>query len=91
MGDAPWPPHYARSRTGEPPRVQPSKRAKNPTGRRVSTKPLLEIARAQKKEDALAGLERWKAKHPEAAAHLEAKDCWSTRCAAARPRGTACA
>ena len=41
---------------GEPPRVQPSKARKSPTGRRVSTKPLLEIARAQKKEDALAGL-----------------------------------
>ena len=79
-GDAPWPPHYAKA-DGEPPRVQPSKRAKAGTrpakggeGRRVSTKPLLEIAKAQLKEDALAGLERWKAKHPEAAAHLEPKD-----------------
>ena len=45
-----------------------------PTGRRASTRPLLEIARARAKEDALAGLERWKARHPAAAAHLEAAD-----------------
>jgi hypothetical protein len=31
---------------------------------------LIEIGRAQRKEDALAGLERWKARHAEAAAHL---------------------
>ena len=36
--------------------------------------PLIEIARAQRQEDALAGLERWKKRHPEAAAHLEAAD-----------------
>ena len=36
--------------------------------------PLIEIGRAQKKDDALAGLERWKARHPEAAAHLEPAD-----------------
>jgi bifunctional non-homologous end joining protein LigD len=80
QGDAPWPPHYAKA-DGEPPRVQPSKRAKDgpakaksPTGRRVSTKPLLEIAKAQLKEEALAGLERWKARHPDVVAHLEAPD-----------------
>ena len=74
QGDAPWPPHYAKQ-PGEPPRVQPSKRkTASTTGRRVSTKPLLEIGRAHKKQDALAGLERWKARHPEAAAHLEPAD-----------------
>jgi DNA ligase D-like protein (predicted polymerase) len=74
LGDAPWPPHYAKQ-PGEPPRVQPSKRkTASTTGRRVSTKPLLEIGRAHKKQDALAGLERWKARHPEAAAHLEPAD-----------------
>src|SRR5262249_44168441 len=75
MGDAPWPPHYQKQE-GEPPRVQPSKRkgAATGTGRRVSTKPLLEIGRAVKKADALAGLERWRARHPEAAAHLLAAD-----------------
>ncbi|HEY8231828.1 MAG TPA: DNA polymerase domain-containing protein, partial [Vicinamibacteria bacterium] len=70
-GDAPWPPHYAKQR-GEPPRVQPSR--SRSSGRRVSKKPLLEIARAAKKEDALAGLDRWKARHPEAAAELLAAD-----------------
>jgi DNA ligase D-like protein (predicted polymerase) len=72
LGDAPWPPHYAKQ-PGEPPRVQPSKR-KTATGRRVPKKPLLEIGRAHKKEDALAGLERWKTRHPEAAAHLQPAD-----------------
>jgi bifunctional non-homologous end joining protein LigD len=66
LGDAPWPPHY-KKQEGEPARVQPSKR-------RVSKHPLIEIGRAQRKEDALAGLERWKARHPEAAAHLEPAD-----------------
>jgi DNA ligase D-like protein (predicted polymerase) len=85
LGDAPWPPHYAKQ-AGEPPRVQPSRRkdpkpaarrattAANATGRRVSTKPLIEIGRAAKKEDALAGLERWKRRHPRAASHLGAAD-----------------
>ena len=75
QGDAPWPPHYAKQ-ASEPPRVQPSKRrdAASPSGRRVSKKPLLEIARARAKPEALAGLERWKARHPEAAARLEPQD-----------------
>jgi hypothetical protein len=66
LGDAPWPPHYMKQQ-GEPPRVQPSKR-------RTSKHPLIEIGRAQKKDDALAGLERWKQRHPEAAEHLEPAD-----------------
>ncbi len=66
LGDAPWPPHYRKQR-GEPTRVQPSKR-------RVPKHPLIEIGRAQRKEHALEGLERWKARHPEAAAHLEPAD-----------------
>jgi bifunctional non-homologous end joining protein LigD len=66
QGDAPWPPHYKKQR-GEPARVQPSKR-------RTSKHPLIEIGRAQRKEEALAGLERWKKRHPEAATHLEPAD-----------------
>jgi bifunctional non-homologous end joining protein LigD len=66
LGDAPWPPHYQKQR-GEPARVQPSKR-------RTSKHPLIEIGRAQRKEDALAGLERWKARHPEVVKHLEPAD-----------------
>jgi len=102
LGDAPWPPHYAKQ-AGEPPRVQPSKRrmapeapvsdptaprgragsvspalpsppARNadgtvpPTGRRRSTQPLLVISQAADKTDALTGLDRWRARHPDAAA-----------------------
>ena len=70
QGDAPWPPHYQKQQ-GEPPRVQPSRAKK---GRRQSKKPLIEIARAAKKDDALAGLERWKQRHPEAAAQLQPAD-----------------
>jgi len=66
LGDAPWPPQY-KKQEGEPPRVQPSRR-------RVPKHPLVEIGRAQKKEDALAGLERWKTRHPDAAAHLAPAD-----------------
>ena len=71
LGDAPWPPHYQKQE-GEPMRVQPSKRAA--PGRRTSKKPLIEIARAKRKEDALAGLERWKARHPNVVPHLEPRD-----------------
>ncbi|HSS36114.1 MAG TPA: hypothetical protein VLR93_07545, partial [Patescibacteria group bacterium] len=45
-----------------------------PTGRRTSSIPVIEIARAARKEDALAGLERWKARWPTAAAALEPAD-----------------
>jgi DNA ligase D-like protein (predicted polymerase) len=75
LGDAPWPPHYAKQ-AGEPPRVQPSRSraGRTPGGRRQSAKPLVEIARAARKHEALAGLERWKTRHPGAAAHLEPSD-----------------
>ena len=66
LGDAPWPPHY-KKQAAEPPRVQPSRR-------RVSKHPLIEVSRADRKEDALAGLERWRERHPQAAAHLEPAD-----------------
>ena len=78
LGDAPWPPHYKKQRD-EPPRVAPSRRkaaaAKGiGSGRRQPTHPLITVAKAQRHEDALAGLERWKARHPEAAARLQADD-----------------
>ena len=66
LGDAPWPPHY-RKQAGEAPRVAPSKR-------RIPRHPLLEIGRSRERADALAGLERWKARHPDAAARLEPAD-----------------
>ena len=37
-------------------------------------RPLIEIGRARRKDDALAGFERWRARHAEAAAHLEPAD-----------------
>ncbi|HEU5325899.1 MAG TPA: DNA primase small subunit domain-containing protein [Candidatus Limnocylindria bacterium] len=106
LGDAPWPPHYAKA-AGEPPRVQPSKRrmpdpselaptdptaprgrvgsvapalpsppARNadgtvsPTGRRRSRHPLLVISQAAAKADAMAGLDRWRDRHREAASYV---------------------
>ncbi len=117
LGDAPWPPNYAKQ-AGEPPRVQPSRMRRRPeeyagrgvaggpppevaearaaavaggdrnaglptdwpgsrptpTGRRRSSIPVIEISRAARKDEALAGLERWKSRHPEAATHLEPAD-----------------
>jgi DNA ligase D-like protein (predicted polymerase) len=82
QGDAPWPPHYEK-KAGEPPRVQPSKakgkaketaKPKTGTGRRQSKHPLITIANAEHKKDALAGLERWKERHPKAAAKLAVDD-----------------
>ena len=66
LGDAPWPPHYVKQ-AGEPARVQPSRR-------RQPRRPLIEVARAQRKPDALEQLEAWKTRHPEAAKHLEPAD-----------------
>jgi bifunctional non-homologous end joining protein LigD len=66
LGDAPWPPHY-RKQAGEPARVQPSRR-------RTPKYPLVEIGRARERHAALAGLERWRTRHPEVAAHLEPAD-----------------
>ena len=79
LPDAPWPPHYEKQ-TGEAPRVQPSKRRSGSssggsgTGRRQSTMPLIEIARAETKDEAMAGLERWKARHPDVWPRLEPAD-----------------
>jgi DNA ligase D-like protein (predicted polymerase) len=118
LGDAPWPPNYAKQ-AGEPPRVQPSRKRRateeyeagrgegggpppevakarraavergdpnaglptewagsrpTPTGRRKTSIPVVEIARAETKEEAMAGLERWKARHKEIVAYLEPPD-----------------
>jgi DNA ligase D-like protein (predicted polymerase) len=64
--DAPWPPHYEKQ-PGEEVRASPSRR-------RQPKVPLIVIAHSPKKDEALAGLERWKARHPEAAKHLEPAD-----------------
>ena len=118
LGDAPWPPNYAKQ-AGEPPRVQPSRARRptseyepgrgedggpppavaaeraaavaagdpnaglptewvgsrpTPTGRRRTSIPVVEISRAEFKEEALAGLERWKARHPGIVPFLEPPD-----------------
>ena len=83
QGDAPWPPHY-RKQAGEAPRVAPSKR-------RIPVHPLVEIGRARNKADALAGLERWKARHPTPPGIWRPPTCSSTRCAAGSGRGRASA
>lgn len=83
LGDAPWPPHF-RKMEGEAPRVAPSRAKKKSAAdgdaksdapkRRQSKMPLIVIANSTKKDEALAGLERWKAKYPEAAALLAVDD-----------------
>jgi len=50
----------------------------SPTGRRRSTIPVIELGRAPSKAELYAGLERWKERHPEAAAHLEPADLIET-------------
>ena len=73
LGDAPWPPHF-RKMEGEGPRVAPS-RAKSAAKKPARAKmPLITVANSQSKAEALAGLERWKQRHPEAAQHLAIDD-----------------
>jgi bifunctional non-homologous end joining protein LigD len=55
-------------------RGDPSPRTPLGTGRRQSKMPLIEIARAQTKDEAMAGLERWKARHPSVWPLLEPRD-----------------
>jgi len=85
LGDAPWPPHF-RKMEGEPARVAPSraKSAAKAAAKKVATKktaakprskmPLIVVANSPDKSAALAGLERWKARHSDAASHLAVDD-----------------
>jgi DNA ligase D-like protein (predicted polymerase) len=89
LGDAPWPPHF-RKTEGEAPRVAPSRArgrgraapgaaapgtAAARTARAPRTKmPLVVVANSPDRAAALAGLERWKARHAGAAAHLAIDD-----------------
>jgi hypothetical protein len=66
----PKPPKPPASRGVSP----PASRSPSPTGRRTSTKPLVEIARAATKEEALAAFERWKARHVAIVAQLQPAD-----------------
>jgi bifunctional non-homologous end joining protein LigD len=76
LGDAPWPPHFQKAE-GEAPRVAPSraKRATKSTAKKPRAKmPLVTVANSPRKEAALAGLERWKTKHPDVAPLLAIDD-----------------
>jgi DNA ligase D len=55
-------------------RLGPAEKPPKGTGRRQQTMPLIEIGRAKTKEEALAGLERWKARHTAVTPHLQAAD-----------------
>jgi len=79
LGDAPWPPHFPKTE-GEGARVAPSRARGARTSRsaaareRAKKAPLLVVANSPDKEAALAGLERWKQMHAEAAKHLAVDD-----------------
>jgi bifunctional non-homologous end joining protein LigD len=45
-----------------------------PSGRRLSKHPLIVIAHATKKDEALESLEQWKQKHPKVVEHLQPAD-----------------
>jgi len=77
IADAPWPPHF-RKMEGEGRRVMPS-RAKSATEKTAPKKPrvkmpLITVANSPDKAAALAGLERWKAKHADIASLLAVDD-----------------
>jgi bifunctional non-homologous end joining protein LigD len=72
LADAPWPPHF-RKMESEAPRVAPS-RAKSAAKKPRTKMPLLVIANSPDKSAALAGFERWKSKHPQAAGFLSPDD-----------------
>ena len=90
FGDAPWPPHFAkadgepprvqpskrRKRSAAEGVVPPPAPGKTvgPTGRRRSKKPLIEIARAATEDEAMAGLARWRERHPDVWSYLAPAD-----------------
>jgi DNA ligase D-like protein (predicted polymerase) len=57
----------------EEPPVKPASQIQ-PTGRRRSTMPLIEVARAASKDEAQAGLDRWKERHAAVWPYLEPAD-----------------
>jgi len=63
----------ARTEEGAVPPPAPGKTS-GPTGRRRTSMPLVEIARAASELEATDGLERWKARHPEVVPFLEPAD-----------------
>jgi bifunctional non-homologous end joining protein LigD len=82
LGDAPWPPHF-RKMEGEGARVAPSRArsaATKPSGKAAkagSTRtkmPLIVVANSPNRDQALAGLERWKSKHAKISEFLAQDD-----------------
>jgi DNA ligase D-like protein (predicted polymerase) len=79
LGDAPWPPHF-RKMEGEGTRVAPSRaKGARKAGAKATQKSrtkmlLIVVANSPDREAALAGLERWKARHSDAASHLALDD-----------------
>jgi len=71
MPDAPAP--AAGRSAGSVARAAPGK-SSGATGRRRSTMPLIEIARAATRDEAMAGLERWKSRHAAVWAQLAPSD-----------------
>jgi len=61
------------ARAGVVPPPAPGKTS-GPTGRRRTTMPLIEIARAATEEEAMEGLERWRARHPDVWSYLAPAD-----------------
>ena len=51
-----------------------ARRGEDSTGHRVSAKPLIEIARTKTRDEAMAALQTWRAKHPAAAERLAPVD-----------------
>jgi DNA ligase D-like protein (predicted polymerase) len=70
LKDAPWPPHFEK-KTGEANRAPPSRTRGTP---RTTRAPVIIIAKAKKKKDALEGLERWKERHSDVASQLAPED-----------------
>ena len=72
LGDAPWPPHF-RKMDGEPRRVAPSRSRAAAKPSRIKM-PLVVVANSPDKAAALAGLERWKQRHPDVDEYLAVDD-----------------
>jgi bifunctional non-homologous end joining protein LigD len=72
-GDAPPASPAAPSRDASP--AAPARSSPpSPAGRRRSSMPLIEVARAATRAEAMQGLDRWKQRHPEAWSRLEPAD-----------------
>jgi bifunctional non-homologous end joining protein LigD len=72
LEDAPWPPHF-RKMESEGPRVAPSRAKSKPKSPRIKM-PLIVVANSTDKSSALAGLERWKARHDNVVGFLAPED-----------------